>query len=151
MPIVPPEAMLREEEDAPGGTIISHWISQAGGDSGGLSQFGALIQTIPPGTSTSHDHWHANEDEMVLLLDGWLLLHEGDVATRMKPGDAAVFPAGVAVGHHLENAGDAPARLLVVGTRAATDIITYTADGRRCVRVRALPDDLWIDRDGKPV
>jgi uncharacterized cupin superfamily protein len=147
MPIIRPEAMLRENEDAPGGTIISQWISEPGG----LSQFGALIQTIAPGVATSADHWHAHEDEMLLLLEGQLLLHEGGVATLMQVGDAATFPAGVAVGHHLENAGEVPARLLVVGTRAPTEIITYTSDARRCVRVRALPDDLWIDAEGKPL
>jgi len=147
VPIITPAAMLREEEDAPGGTIIAQWISEPGG----LSQFGALIQTIPPGAATSRNHWHAHEDEMVLLLEGNLLLHEGGVVTPMQPGDAATFPAGVAVGHHLQNASDAPARLLVVGTRAPTDIIHYTEDGRRCVRVRALPDDLWIDATGEPI
>jgi uncharacterized cupin superfamily protein len=88
---------------------------------------------------------------MLLLLEGRLLLHEGGVVTPMQPGDAATFAAGVAAGHHLENASDQPARLLVVGTRAPTDIVTYTEDGRRCVRVRALPDDLWIDAAGQPI
>lgn len=147
MPIVRPAAMTCEAEDAPGGTIVSHWIS----DPGTLGQLGALIQTIPPGVATSRNHWHAQEDEMVLLLEGCLLLHEGETVTAMQPGDAAVFPAGVALGHHLENRSDAPARLLVVGTRAPTDIIHYTDDGRRCVRVRALPDDLWIDAEGRPL
>ena len=147
MPIITPQAMAGEVENVPGGTILSQWISMPGG----LSQFGALIQTIPPGVATSSNHRHAHEDEMVLLLEGEVLLHEGGTSTCMTAGDAAVFPAGVAVGHHLENVSDAPARLLVVGTRAATDIITYTEDGRRRVRVRALPNDLWIDAEGHPL
>jgi len=147
MPLITPDQMLTEDEDAPGGCIRSQWISGPGG----LEQFGALIQTIPPGAATSPDHWHAHEDEMVLLLEGSLVLHEGGAATTMQAGDAATFPAGIAVGHHLENVSDQPARLLVVGTRAPTDIITYPADGRRCVRVRALADDLWIDAAGQPL
>lgn len=147
MPLIRPDAMQVEDEDAPGGIIRSQWISEPGG----LQQFGALIQTIPPGASTSRNHWHAHEDEMVLLLEGSLLLHEGGAVTPMQPGDAATFAAWVAIGHHLENASDQPARLLVVGTRAPTDITTYTEDGRRCVRVRALPDDLWIDAAGQPI
>ena len=147
MPLIRPDAMLTENEDAPGGTIRSQWISGPEG----LEQLGALIQTIPPGASTSRNHWHAHEDEMLLLLEGSLLLHEGGVVTPMQPGDAATFAAGVAAGLHLENASDQPARLLVVGTRAPTDIVTYTEDGRRCVRVRALPDDLWIDAAGRPI
>ena len=34
-------------------------------DSGRLTQFGAFIEELPPGSSSSHAHWHANEDEMV--------------------------------------------------------------------------------------
>ncbi len=147
MPLITPAAMLTEDEDAPGGSIRSQWISVPGG----LEQFGALIQTIPPGAATAASHWHAHEDEMVLLLEGQMMLHEGGVVVPMQPGDAAAFPAGAAIGHHLENVSDRPARLLVVGTRAPTDIITYSADGRRCVRVRALPDDLWIDAEGRPL
>ena len=45
MPLIRPDAMLTENEDAPGGTIRSQWIS--GPD--GLERLGALLQTIPPG------------------------------------------------------------------------------------------------------
>ena len=90
MPLIRPDAMPTENEDAPGGTIGSQWIS--GPD--GLERLGALIQTIPPGASTSRNHWHAHEDEMLLLLEGSLLLHEGGVVTPMQPGDAALCGRG---------------------------------------------------------
>jgi uncharacterized cupin superfamily protein len=43
----------------------------------------------------------------------------------MRPGDAATFKAGVAVGHRLENRSNEPATYLVVGTRSPDDVVHY--------------------------
>jgi uncharacterized cupin superfamily protein len=40
---------------------------------------------------------------MVFMLEGEVTLCEGDAEAVLKPGDAATFKAGVAVGHFLEN------------------------------------------------
>lgn len=87
---------------------------------------------------------------MVYVLAGEVTVTEGEVVTTLGAGDAAAFPAGVALGHFLENRGAAPCKYLVIGTRAATDVITYPDTGSQCVRVRALTDDIWIDQDGRP-
>lgn len=94
-------------------------------DPGGLTQFGAFIEELPPGSASGHRHWHADEDEMILMLSGEVVLvEEGE--TVLRAGDAAAWPAGLAVGHRLENRSDAPARYLVVGTRAGRDTIHYS-------------------------
>ncbi|MGV8936098.1 MAG: cupin domain-containing protein [Allorhizobium sp.] len=95
-------------------------------DAGGLSQFGAFIETLPPGSRSSHSHWHEREDEFVLVISGIVTLLEDDSATEIKPGDAATFKAGVAVGHCLENRSDHPVTYLVVGTRSPEDVVHYT-------------------------
>jgi uncharacterized cupin superfamily protein len=70
-------------------------------------------------------HWHAAEDEFVYMLQGEVTLWEGGVARVLRPGEAACFAAGVAAGHYLQNDSAAEARYLVVGTRAAADVVTY--------------------------
>lgn len=137
------ETQARDGAAAPDRTL---WISEAGG----LTQFGALIEELQPGSRTSIKHWHSDEDELVYVLDGEITLVEGDTVTLLHPGDAATFRAGVAVGHFLENRGTAPSRCFVVGTRAAVDRITYPDHARICLRDRALPDDLWTDLTGQP-
>jgi len=122
------------------------WISEAGD----LTQFGAFIEVLQPGSRSSIKHWHSAEDELVYVLDGEITLIEGDEISRLGPGDAATFKAGVALGHCLENRSDAPTRCLVVGTRAAVDRITYPDHDRVCLRDRSLPDDLWTDLRGNP-
>ncbi|MDQ1817426.1 cupin domain-containing protein [Massilia sp. CCM 9210] len=122
------------------------WISEAGG----LTQFGAFVEVLQPGTRSSIKHWHSAEDEMVYVLEGHVTLVEGDAETILKPGDAATFRAGDAVGHFLWNRSASPTRCLVVGTRAPVDRITYPDHDRVCHRDRSLPDDIWMNTAGEP-
>lgn len=94
-------------------------------DPGGLTQFGAFIEELPPGSVSGHRHWHEAEDEMVLVLSGELVLVE-ETETALRAGDAACWPAGLPVGHRLENRSGEPARYLVIGTRSDRDVIHYT-------------------------
>jgi uncharacterized cupin superfamily protein len=94
-------------------------------DPGGLTHFGAFLEELPPGSSSGHRHWHESEDEMILMLSGDLVLVE-DQETSLVAGDVACWPAGRPQGHRLDNRSDAPARYLVIGTRADHDVIHYT-------------------------
>ena len=93
-------------------------------DPGGLTQFGAFIEVLPPGSRSGFRHWHETEDEMVYVLAGEVVLIE-DVETPLHAGDCAAWPAGLAVGHCLENRSAAEARYLVIGSRQRVDIIHY--------------------------
>jgi uncharacterized cupin superfamily protein len=96
------------------------------GQAGGLTQFGANLVTLEPGARSSLRHWHAHEDEFVLVTEGTLVLVEDDGETELRPGDAAAFPAGVSNGHCLVNRSAAEARFLVVGSRAKHEVATYS-------------------------
>lgn len=95
------------------------------GEAGGLTQFGCHIEELPPGSHSSHRHWHKNEDELVYILSGEVVLVE-DTETTLRAGDVATWPVGHPVGHCLINRSNAPAQYLVVGTRAQTDVIHYS-------------------------
>jgi uncharacterized cupin superfamily protein len=94
-------------------------------DPGGLSQFGAFVEELPPGSASGHRHWHEAEDEMILMLSGEVVLCE-DIETPLGAGDVAAWPAGHPLGHCLVNRSDAPARYLVIGTRNLRDTIHYS-------------------------
>lgn len=94
------------------------------GDAGGLTQFGAHLERLPPGAASSLRHWHEIEDEFVYVVSGEVVLVE-DVESVLRAGDAAAWKAGDPVGHRLENRGDGDAVFLVVGTRAARDVVHY--------------------------
>lgn len=144
MTVITPDRMIVEEEAGPCGPKQTLWISEAGG----LTQFGAFVEILPPGSRSSIKHWHSAEDEMVYVLEGELTLTEGDTEILLRTGDSATFRAGEPVGHCLENRTDARTRCLVVGTRAPVDRITYPDHDRVCHRDRSLPDDIWTDSAG---
>ena len=119
------------------------------GDAGGLTEFGARLERLMPGSASSFRHWHETEDELVYILEGELVLVE-ETDTPLRAGDAAAWPAGAPVGHCLINRSDRPALMLVVGTRAASGRVHYPdvglvlhhdAQGRRFTREDGSPID----------
>jgi quercetin dioxygenase-like cupin family protein len=66
-----------------------------------------LEAEIQPGGGSSW-HAHTREDETVLVLEGELVLDDGE-RNVLRPGDAHVMPRGRR--HAFANEGEAPARL----------------------------------------
>ena len=99
-------------------------------DAGGLSQYGAYVQTLLPGARSSNKHWHENEDEFLYVLSGEVTVTEGADVHVLLAGDAACWPAGVPDAHHVSNRSDAPCSYLIVGTRVNQDVCHYPETGR---------------------
>ncbi|WP_413875114.1 cupin domain-containing protein [Albidovulum sp.] len=96
------------------------------GDAGGLTQFGAFVETLAPGALSSDRHWHENEDEFLYVFSGEATVIEDDGFHVLHAGDAACWKAGVANGHQVRNRSSVPCSYLVVGTRAASDRVHYS-------------------------
>ena len=92
----------------------------------GLTQFGVNLCTLKPGAQSSQRHWHENEDELIYVVAGEVVLKEDEGETVLRAGEAAAWKAGVANGHTIINRGDREALVLEVGTRAPTDRGTYS-------------------------
>ena len=99
-------------------------------DAGGLSQFGAYVETLQPGSRSSDRHWHEEEDEFLFVLSGEATVIEDDGAHALGPGDAACWPAGAENAHQVANRSDAPCTYLILGTRMAREVIHYPDAGR---------------------
>ena len=147
MPIHRPDTVLTKE-----GTSAACGSFQAlkFSDAGGLTQFGAHVEFLPPGSSPSVKHWHGEEDEMVYMLEGEVTLHEGDTSTLLSPGEAATFKAGEAKGHCLENKSTTPAKFLVIGTRSNRETVTYPDHDRILILTRDPDSVTWTDAKGAP-
>ena len=105
----------------------------------GLTQFGVNVCTLKPGAASSQRHWHENEDELVYVLAGEVVLRVDDGETVLKPGDAAAWKAGVANGHCLVNRSDRDAVFIEVGSKAPTERAYYS------------DIDMKVESDGKNV
>lgn len=130
--------VARTSYPAPFADLVKGRSWQVLGSAVGLTQFGVNLVRLTPGAASSQRHWHENEDEFVLVLEGELVLVEDEGEVVLRPGDAAGFKAGVANGHHLVNRTKRDGVFLVVGSRAATerahypdiDLVYEESDGR---------------------
>lgn len=148
MPVIRKADAPKETPQTP--DALGSYTATLFSDAGGLSQFGAFTETLPPGSSSSYKHWHKNEDEFIYVLSGQVTLHEGETTTLLHPGDAACFPAGAAVGHCFENTSDADVTYLVVGTRSPQDVVTYPDHDRRLIFDRTTGERIYETLDGQP-
>ncbi|MDU8910267.1 cupin domain-containing protein [Aestuariicoccus sp. MJ-SS9] len=146
MPIITETDVKREGGSGAIGTYEALLFS----DSGGLTQFGAFVEILQAGARSSVKHWHRIEDEMVYMLAGEAILHEGETEHILRPGDAATFRAGDPAGHCLENRSVGPVRYLVIGTRSGGDTVTYPDDNRVLDMRRDGITRHWTDLDGHP-
>jgi uncharacterized cupin superfamily protein len=96
------------------------------GRAAGLTQFGVNICTLKPGAASSQRHWHENEDELVYVLEGEVVMCEDGGEIVLKPGDVAAWKAGVPNGHCLINRSGRDAVFIEVGTRAASERAHYS-------------------------
>ncbi len=87
----------------------------------GLTRLGVHHERLPPGRRTSFPHAERTEEEFVYVLEGAPDAWIDGVLHRLKPGDAAGFPAGTGIAHTFINNTDAEVRLLVVGEKRPAD------------------------------
>lgn len=115
-------------------------------DAGGLTQYGAYVETLQPGSRSADQHWHEQEDEFLYVLTGEVTVVEDDGEHVLQPGDAACWPAGVPNGHYVFNGSRAPCSYLIVGTRATHDVCHYPDTGR----TQHVEGDTWriVAKDG---
>jgi uncharacterized cupin superfamily protein len=95
------------------------------GNAAGLDQFGVNLTTLKPGAASALRHWHEQEDELVYILQGEVVLAEDDGETVLKAGDAAGFKANSGIGHHLVNRSSSDVIYLEVGTRSKHERAHY--------------------------
>jgi len=88
MSAITPQQFLTEdrEPDNVCGPARTLWI----GEAAGLTQFGALIEVLEPGSQSSLEHWYRAED-WFYVLQGEVTLVEGESETILRAGDAAAF------------------------------------------------------------
>ena len=102
----------------------------------GLRAFGVSHIVLEPGAWSSQRHWHAGEDEFLVMLSGEAVLVDDAGEQVLGPGDCAAFPMNDGNGHHLENRNGEPCVFVVVGGGEAVgadypDIdLGFTPDGR---------------------
>lgn len=91
----------------------------------GLRQFGVNRVELAPGSWSTQRHWHRNNDEVVIVVSGELVLVTDDGEEILRAGDCVGFKAGDPNAHHLQNRSDEPAVFFDIGGRDPWDVSTF--------------------------
>lgn len=110
----------------------------------GLTRFGASHVVLRPGAWSSQRHWHAGEDEFLVMLAGEAVLVDEDGEHVLRAGDCAAFPAGDGNGHHLQNRSGADCAFVVVGA-GSSDGGDYPD-----IDMAFTPEGAYVHKDGTP-
>ena len=111
---------------------------------GGLIDFGVSHFVLEPGGISSQRHWHEQEDEFLVMIQGEAVLVEEDGETTLRAGDCAAFPKAISNGHHLVNRTARPCIFVVVGKPAESDCHYPDID------LHLVPGSGFVRKDGSP-
>lgn len=100
--------------------VEGRWYRRLG-PATGISDFGVSHVTLKPGAWSGHRHWHAEEDEFVVMIAGEAVLIDDKGRTPIGPGDCVAYPKGDGNGHHLINESGADCVFVVIGRPSASD------------------------------
>lgn len=87
----------------------------------GLEDFGVTHAELKPGAWSAQRHWHAGEDELVVMLAGEAVLIDDNGRTQMRAGDIATFAKGDGNGHALVNESGESCFYVAVGRPSETE------------------------------
>lgn len=100
--------------------VAGRWVRRLR-PAAGLTDLGAAHVVLEPGAWSSQRHWHAEEDELVVILAGEAVLVEDEGETVLRAGDIAAWPKGVRNGHTLQNRSDAECVMLALSAGDAAN------------------------------
>jgi uncharacterized cupin superfamily protein len=120
------------------------------GDAVGVTQFGANLVRLPPGTWSSQRHWHTHEDELVYVVSGEVVLVTDAGEETLRAGHCAWFRGGVPDGHCFQNRSGADVVLFVVGSRIPEDGGDYPGLDMVFRGNRYAGQGGFFHRDGRP-
>jgi uncharacterized cupin superfamily protein len=105
--------------------ITDNYVKGAVGDKAGLAQFGVNRAMLELGVGKSIRHWHVNQDELVIVIEGMVTLIDDDDEHQLHAGDFEGFKVGDANGHHIINKSNKVTILFEIGTYTDTEPVYY--------------------------
>jgi uncharacterized cupin superfamily protein len=106
------------------------WRRARLGRQAGAERLGASLFELPPGGATFPFHAHHGNEELLVVVSGRPTLRTIEGERELDEGEVVAFPAGGRGAHRLDNRGDEPARVLIVSTMVAPDVVEYPDSGK---------------------
>ena len=93
-------------------------------------KLGASIDILPPGKRGCPYHFHYEEEEMFIVLEGEGTLRVAGEMLPVRAGDIMFIPPGPEYPHQILNTSDQPLKFLSISTVASTEICEYPDSGK---------------------
>lgn len=100
------------------------------GRQAGCEQLGLSLWEVPPGEAAYPYHFHLNEEELVVVLEGRPSLRTPDGWRELEEGELVPFLRGEPGGHQLVNRTGETVRFLAFSTSGEPDIVVYPDSGK---------------------
>ena len=113
------------------------------------SRLGATLYELPPGQRIGPYHYHYNDEEWLLVLEGGPTLRTPSGERALRAGDLVAFPEGPSGAHDVSNRTEGPARVLLLSTKGRPAVAVYPDSDKLAVwRLEGGEDDeLIVSRD----
>jgi uncharacterized cupin superfamily protein len=101
----------------------------------GTVKTGVSLWEVPPGEAAYPYHWHASEEEVLVVLSGRPSLRTPEGWRELEQGDVLAFPVGEQGAHQIVNRTDKDLRFLAFSNQHA-DIVFRPDSGTLTVAER---------------
>ena len=91
----------------------------------GTEGIGINLTIVPPHSKAFPRHYHYQNDEMFIVMEGTGTLHHGNEDFPLKPMDVIHIAAGTGIPFQIENTSDDELRYLALSTLDPTDVFVY--------------------------
>ncbi len=96
----------------------------------GSQKLGASVYVLSPGQRSFPYHFHHANEEMLIVLEGEVVIRTPEGESHARTGDAMAFPADESGAHQVINESDHPARILMISTMIEPEIAEYPDSGK---------------------
>jgi uncharacterized cupin superfamily protein len=125
---------LEQDESDPAG--FKSRYAQVGRQAGG-EHLGATLYELAPGNTVAPYHWHAANEEMLIVLGGRPTLRTPEGERELAEGDVVAFPIGERGAHTVSNKSEDPARLLIISEMNEPEVCVYPDSNKVMARQQA--------------
>ena len=112
------------------------------GQAAGSQQIGCSLYEVAPGSVAFPFHWHASNEEVIIVVSGTGNARIGEAVVPVRSGDFLAFPVGTGHAHQLEATGAEPLRYYCLSTQKDPEVCGYPDSKKVAMSTRA---------GGKPV
>lgn len=91
----------------------------------GAERLGFHLEVIDPHNFSAPYHYHSDEEELFLVLEGEAIVRRNNEFRKVGPGDLIFYQVGPDTAHNMYNHTDKPFKFLAISNDSKKDICHY--------------------------